>query len=72
VGFVHAGGNAKLVETLKSSDKKDRLRVDFKRDLQGDTLKVTSIELLQFRGDILSDFRLFPLPLVQSSHSNGA
>jgi hypothetical protein len=46
VGFVHAGGNAKLVEALKSSDKKDRLRVDFKRDLQGDTLKVTSIELL--------------------------
>jgi hypothetical protein len=39
-------GNAKIVEALKASDKKDHLRVDVTGDLQGDTLKVTSIKLL--------------------------
>ena len=41
-----ADGNAKIVEALKASDKKDHLRVDVTGDLQGDTLKVTSIKLL--------------------------
>ncbi len=41
-----AAGNAKIVEALKASDKKDHLRVDVKGDVQGDTLKVTSIKLL--------------------------
>ncbi len=39
-------GNAKVVEALKASDKKDHLRVDVSGDVQGDTLKVTSIKLL--------------------------
>jgi hypothetical protein len=39
-------GNAKIVEALKASDKKDHLRVDVTGDLRGDTLKVTSIKLL--------------------------
>jgi hypothetical protein len=34
------------VEALKASDKKDHLRVDANGDVQGDTLKVASIELL--------------------------
>ena len=41
-----AEGNTKIVEALKASDKKDHLRVDVSGDLQGDTLKVTSIKLL--------------------------
>lgn len=41
-----AGGNAKITEALKASDKKDHLRVDVTGDLQGDTLKVSSIKLL--------------------------
>jgi hypothetical protein len=41
-----AEGNAKIVEALKASDKKDHLRVDVTGDLQGDTLKVTSVKLL--------------------------
>jgi hypothetical protein len=41
-----AEGNAKIVEALKASDKKDHLRVDVSGDVQGDTLKVTSIKLL--------------------------
>ena len=41
-----ADGNAKIVEALKASDKKDHLRVDVSGDVQGDTLKVTSIKLL--------------------------
>jgi hypothetical protein len=40
------GGNAKILEALKASDKKDHLRVDVSGDVQGDTLKVTSIKLL--------------------------
>jgi hypothetical protein len=39
-------GNTKVQEALKASDKKDHLRVDVSGDLQGDTLKVTSIKLL--------------------------
>ncbi len=41
-----AAGNSKIVEALKTSDKKDHLRVDVSGDVQGDTLKVTSIKLL--------------------------
>jgi hypothetical protein len=41
-----AAGNAKIVEALKASDKKDHLRVNVEGDAQGDTLKVTSIKLL--------------------------
>jgi Tfp pilus assembly ATPase PilU len=39
-------GNAKVAEALKASDKKDHLRVDVSGDLEGDTLKVSSIKLL--------------------------
>ena len=41
-----AEGNMKIVEALKASDKKDHLRVDVSGEVQGDTLKVTSIKLL--------------------------
>ena len=41
-----AEGNSKITEALKASDKKDHLRVDVTGDVQGDTLKVTSIKLL--------------------------
>ena len=41
-----AEGNAKIADSLKASDKKDHLRVDVSGDVQGDTLKVTSIKLL--------------------------
>jgi hypothetical protein len=41
-----AAGNATIVEALKASDKKDHLRVDVSGDVQGDTLKVTSVKLL--------------------------
>jgi len=41
-----AAGNAKITEALKASDKTDRLRVTVNGDIQGDTLKVSSITLL--------------------------
>jgi hypothetical protein len=41
-----AAGNKQIVDALKASDKKDHLRVDVSGDLQGDTLKVTSVTLL--------------------------
>ncbi len=41
-----AAGNEKIVEALKASSQKDHLRVNVKGDVQGDTLKVTSIKLL--------------------------
>jgi hypothetical protein len=41
-----AEGNAKIVEALKASAKKDHLRVDVSGDVHGDTLKVTAINLL--------------------------
>lgn len=41
-----AEGNKEIQEALKASSKKDHLRVDVTGDLQGDTLKVTSIKLL--------------------------
>lgn len=42
----NAEGNTKITEALKASDKKDHLRVDVSGDVEGDTLKVTSIKLL--------------------------
>lgn len=41
-----ADGNAKVLEQLKSSDKKDHLRVNVTGDVDGDTLKVKSVKLL--------------------------
>jgi Tfp pilus assembly ATPase PilU len=41
-----ASGNTKITDALKASDKKDHLRVDVSGDVEGDTLKVTSIKLL--------------------------
>ena len=41
-----AAGNAKILAALKASDKKDHLRVNVDGDVQGDTLKVTSVTLL--------------------------
>jgi hypothetical protein len=41
-----AAGNEKIAEALKVSDKKDHLRVSVKGDVEGDTLRVTSIKLL--------------------------
>jgi hypothetical protein len=43
---LDASGNAKVAEALKASDKVDHLRVNVSGDLQGDTLKVTSVKLL--------------------------
>ena len=41
-----ADGNAKILQQLKSSDKTDHLRVNVSGDVDGDTLKVTSVKLL--------------------------
>jgi hypothetical protein len=41
-----ADGNAKMLEALKSSDKTDHLRVNVSGDVEGDTIKVTSVKLL--------------------------
>jgi hypothetical protein len=41
-----AEGNAKIAEALKASSKKDHLRVNVDGDVEGNTLKVKSIELL--------------------------
>jgi hypothetical protein len=41
-----AEGNKKITEALKSSKKTDHLRVNVDGDVQGDTLKVSSITLL--------------------------
>lgn len=41
-----AAGNTKIEEALKASHEKDHLRVDVTGDVQGDTLRVTSIKLL--------------------------
>jgi len=39
-------GSKEIAAALKNSTKKDHLRVDVTGDVQGDTLKVTSIKLL--------------------------
>ena len=41
-----AEGNSKITEALKASEKMDHLRVVVSGEVQGDTLKVTSIKLL--------------------------
>jgi hypothetical protein len=41
-----AAGNEKIVEALKASPKKDHLRVNVNGDVEGDTLKVSSVKLL--------------------------
>ena len=38
-------GNTQILAALKGSSKKDHLRVDVDGDVQGDTLKVTSVQL---------------------------
>ena len=40
-----AEGNKEVVAALKASDKKDHLRADVTGDVEGDTLKVTSVKL---------------------------
>jgi hypothetical protein len=40
-----AQGNTSTVDQLKASDKKDHLRADVSGDVEGDTLKVTSVKL---------------------------
>ncbi len=40
-----AQGNTSVVDQLKASDKKDHLRADVSGDVEGDTLKVTSVKL---------------------------
>lgn len=39
-------GSARIKEALKASDKKDHLRANVTGDVEGDTIKVQSIELL--------------------------
>jgi hypothetical protein len=41
-----SAGDKEIIAALKASTKKDHLRVDVTGDVQGDTLKVTSIKLL--------------------------
>jgi hypothetical protein len=41
-----AEGNKQMVAALKASDKKDHLRADVTGDVEGDSIKVTSIKLL--------------------------
>ena len=40
-----AKGNSELVAALKASDKKDHLRADVTGDVEGDTIKVSSLKL---------------------------
>ena len=40
-----AQGNTSIVDQLKASDKKDHLRADVSGDVEGDTLKVTSVKV---------------------------
>jgi hypothetical protein len=55
----------RAAEALKASDKKDHLRVNVTRDTQGDTLKVTSIELLQISRFASSYAEIFCLPAYE-------
>jgi len=47
-GFLKfdANGNKEILAELKSSNEKDHLRVNVTGDVQGDTLKVSSVKLL--------------------------
>lgn len=42
---LDAKGNAEVVAALKASDKKDHLRATVTGDVEGDTLKVSSVKL---------------------------
>jgi hypothetical protein len=41
-----AAGNKEIVKELKASSKKDHLRVNVQGDVEGNTLKVSSVKLL--------------------------
>jgi hypothetical protein len=41
-----AKGNAEVIAALKASDKKDHLRANVTGDVEGDTVKVSSVKLL--------------------------
>ena len=43
---LDADGNAKVLAALKASNKKDHIRVNVSGDVEGDTIKVTSVKLL--------------------------
>jgi hypothetical protein len=43
---LDSNGNAEVIAALKASDKKDHLRANVTGEMQGDTLKVTSVKLL--------------------------
>lgn len=43
---LDANGNAQVIAALKASDKKDHLRANVTGDVQGDTIKVSSVKLL--------------------------
>ena len=43
---LDANGNKEVTAALKASSKKDHLRADVEGDVQGDTIKVTSVKLL--------------------------
>jgi hypothetical protein len=43
---LDAKGNAEVVSALKASDKKDHLRANVTGDVEGDTIKVSSVKLL--------------------------
>jgi hypothetical protein len=43
---LDANGNAQVIAALKASDKKDHLRADVTGDVEGDTIKVSSVKLL--------------------------
>jgi len=43
---LDSNGNAQVIAALKASDKKDHLRANVSGEVQGDTLKVTSVKLL--------------------------
>src|SRR5438309_8640495 len=40
---LDANGNAQIISALKASDKKDHLRADVTGEVQGDTVKVSSV-----------------------------
>ena len=42
---LDAQGNTSIVDQLKASDKKDHLRADVSGEVEGDTLKVSSVKL---------------------------
>jgi hypothetical protein len=43
---LDANGNAQVIAALKASDKKDHLRANVAGDVEGETIKVSSVKLL--------------------------